>query len=163
MITKMKAKVKWTEKPDKLWSLDEISQFLSQQGIRPSFHRLKIFEYLINERTHPTADEIYEVLKKEIPAISRATVYNTLRLFLEKQIVQLLNVEKNEARYDATLTWHGHFKCLGCGQVYDVGIESLKLSGLDNYQVMEKHLDLKGLCPSCRERNKFKEQEGLNG
>lgn len=90
----MAAKVKLTEKPDKPWSLDEISQFLSQKGIRPSFHRLKIFEYLINERTHPTADEIYEVLKKEIPAISKATVYNTLRLFLEKQIVQLINLEK---------------------------------------------------------------------
>jgi len=86
MITKLRAKTKLREKPDKPWSLDEISQFLSQQGIRPSFHRLKIFEYLINERTHPTADEIYEVLKKEIPAISRATVYNTLRLFLENKL-----------------------------------------------------------------------------
>jgi len=163
MITNMAAKVKLTEKPDKPWSLDEISQFLSQKGIRPSFHRLKIFEYLINERTHPTADEIYEVLKKEIPAISKATVYNTLRLFLEKQIVQLINLEKNEARYDSTLSWHGHFKCLSCGQIYDVGIEKLELSGLGNYQVLEKHLDLKGLCPSCRQSNKYKQLEGSNG
>ncbi|MDD8019959.1 MAG: transcriptional repressor [Acidobacteriota bacterium] len=145
----MRAQTKLREKTDKPWNLDEIGQFLGQQGIRPSFHRLKIFEYLINERTHPTADEIYEVLKKEIPAISRATVYNTLRLFFDRKIVQVLNIEKNEARYDATLTWHGHFKCLLCGQVYDVEIESLELSGLDNYQVLEKHLDLKGLCPSC--------------
>lgn len=50
----MAAKVKLTEKPDKPWSLDEISQFLSQKGIR-RLSRLKIFEYLINERTHPTA------------------------------------------------------------------------------------------------------------
>jgi len=163
MIINMAAKVKLTEKPDKPWSLDEISQFLSQKGIRPSFHRLKIFEYLINERTHPTADEIYEVLKKEIPAISKATVYNTLRLFLEKQIVQLINLEKNEARYDSTLSWHGHFKCLSCGQIYDVGIEKLELSGLGNYQVLEKHLDLKGLCPSCRQSNKYKQLEGSNG
>jgi Fur family peroxide stress response transcriptional regulator len=163
MIKNMRVRVELREKPEKPWSLDEISQFLSQQGIRPSFYRLKIFEYLINERTHPTADEIYEVLRKDIPAISRATVYNTLRLFLEKQIVQLLNVEKNEARYDANLTWHGHFKCLACGQINDVEIKDLKLADLDGYQVLEKHLDLKGLCPSCRERNKFKEQEGLNG
>ncbi|MBP8601861.1 MAG: transcriptional repressor [Candidatus Saccharicenans sp.] len=131
------------------WSLDEISQFLDQQGIRPSFQRLKIFEYLVNERTHPTADEIYEVLRKDIPSISRTTVYNTLRLFLDKKIIQMVNIEKNEARYDATLSWHGHFKCLKCGQVYDIEIEELKLGGLAGYQVLEKHLDLKGLCPSC--------------
>lgn len=90
----MRAYAKLREKPDMPWSLDEISQFLDQQGIRPSFQRLKIFEYLVNERTHPTADEIYEVLRKDIPSISRTTVYNTLRLFLDKKIIQMVNIEK---------------------------------------------------------------------
>ncbi len=157
----MRAQIKLRQKPDKLWSLDEISQFLSQQGIRPSFHRLKIFEYLINERTHPTADEIYEVLKKDIPAISRATIYNTLRLFLEKKIIQLVNLEKNEARYDATLTGMDILSALAAARSTMSGSKA-SVSGLDNYQVLEKHLDLKGLCPSCRESNKYTKQEGLN-
>jgi len=159
MSKRLKMKDEWGE----AWSLDQIRDFLLSHGIRPSFHRLKIFEYLVNRRTHPTADEIYEVLKNEVPAISRGTVYNTVRLFLSKGLVQPLSIEKNESRYDANLTWHGHFKCLACGQINDVEIEDLKLAHLDGYQVLEKHLDLKGLCPSCRERNKFKEQEGLNG
>ncbi|MGQ9800760.1 MAG: Fur family transcriptional regulator [Candidatus Saccharicenans sp.] len=146
----------------KKWSLEDIRAYLVQHDIRSSVFRLKIFEYLINERTHPTADEIYYYLKKEIPTISQGTVYNTLRLFLEKKIVQLVNVEKNEARYDATLSWHGHFKCLGCGRVVDSHIENLKLGGLEGFEIWEKHLNLKGLCPECLKRKNYS-KEGING
>ncbi|MDI6845087.1 MAG: Fur family transcriptional regulator [Candidatus Saccharicenans sp.] len=143
----------------KRWSLEDVHQYLSEHDIRISLYRLKIFEYLINERTHPTAEEIYNKLKKEIPSLSPATVYNTLRFFLEKKIVQLVNVEKNEARYDATLSWHGHLKCLSCGRVFDIHIENLKLSGLEGFQVYEKHLDLRGLCPGCAKIKNIKEVE----
>jgi Fur family peroxide stress response transcriptional regulator len=143
------------QKSSKRWNLEDVREYLIERGIRVSFYRLKIFEYLINEQTHPTAEEIFEVLKKEIPAISHGTVYNTLKLFLDKKIVQVVNVEKNEARYDANLSWHGHFKCLGCGQIFDVHIENLKLSGLDGFEIYEKHLDLKGLCPSCLKSKKI--------
>ncbi|MCR4396553.1 MAG: transcriptional repressor [Candidatus Saccharicenans sp.] len=140
------------DKKPKRWSLEDIRDYLSQHDIRSSVYRLKIFEYLINDRTHPTAEEIYKHLKKELPAISPGTVYNTLRLFLEKKIVQLVNVEKNQFRFDATLSWHGHLKCLGCGRVFDLHIENLKLSGLEGFEIFEKHLDLKGLCPECLKR-----------
>lgn len=146
----------------KRWSLEEVREYLVQHDIRMSVYRLKIFEYLINERTHPTVEEIYEVIKKEIPAISPATVYNTLRLFLEKKIIQLVNVDKNEARYDATLSWHGHLKCLACSRVFDIHIESLKLGGLDGFEIFEKHLNLKGLCPECLKTKKY-DREVKNG
>lgn len=148
-------------KKQKKWSLEDIRTYLVQHDLRASFYRLKIFEYLINERTHPTAEEIYRQLKTELPAISQGTVYNTLRLFLEKKIVQLVNLERNEARYDATLSWHGHFKCLGCGQVFDFNIETLKIAGLEGFEIWGKHLDLKGLCPECLKRNNLK-KEGTN-
>lgn len=132
-----------------------MKEFLVQQGIRPSVYRLKIYHYLINERTHPTADEIFVHLKREIPSISRATVYNTLSLFLSKKVVQMIKIEKNEARYDATLSWHGHFKCLGCGKIYDFHIEEIKLQGLEGFDIQEKHLTLEGKCPHCLKRRKF--------
>ncbi len=131
------------------WSLEQVKEYLVQHQIRPSFYRLKIFFYLINEKTHPTAEEILKYLYKEIPAISRATIYNTLRLFLEKGVVQLVSVEKEEARYDATLFWHGHFKCLRCGKIFDFPVEALKFGGLDGFVIREKQLELKGVCPSC--------------
>lgn len=147
-----------SNKKSRRWSLEAIRDYLVQHGLRVSLYRLKIFEYLINERTHPTAEEIYRWLKKELPAISPGTVYNTMRLFLEKKIVQLVNVERNEARYDATLSWHGHLKCLGCGRVFDLHLENLKLSGLEGFEIFEKHLDLKGLCPECLKRKKYKKE-----
>jgi len=131
------------------WSLEQVREYLVQHRIRPSFYRLKIFYYLINERTHPTADEILRYLTREIPAISRATIYNTLRLFLEKGIVQLVSVEKEEARYDAALFWHGHFQCLRCGKIFDFPVEALEFSGLEGFVIREKQLELKGVCPSC--------------
>lgn len=131
-------------------SLNEVREYLSSHNIRTSFYRLKILEYLINKKSHPTADEIYQVLKKDIPSLSLATIYNTLNLFLEKKIVHLVNVEKNEARYDATLPWHGHFKCLKCGRILDVKIENLELKGLEDFDIHEKHLEIKGLCSLCR-------------
>jgi len=144
-----------SKKKSRRWSLEDIRDYLTKHGLRISLYRLKIFEYLINERTHPTADEIYRQLKKELPAISPGTVYNTLRLFLEKKMVQLVNLEKNEARYDATLSWHGHLRCLGCGRVFDLHIENLKLGGLEGFEIFEKHLSLKGLCPECVKRKKY--------
>lgn len=143
------------EKPRKRWSLEDVRAYLISHEIRASFYRLKIFEYLVNERPHSTAEEVYSSLKKEVPAMSRATVYNTLKIFLEKKIIQLINIERNEARYDAALSWHGHFKCLSCGKVFDVHLESLKLSGLSGFEIYEKHLDLKGLCPACSKSKKI--------
>lgn len=143
------------ENKKKRWTLEDIQTYFNEHDIRTSVYRLKIFEYLINERTHPTAEEIYTQLKKEFPAISPATVYNTLRYFMDKKIIQQINIEKNEARYDATLSWHGHLKCLGCGQVFDLHIENLKLNGLEGFEIFEKHLDLKGLCPGCLKKKKY--------
>jgi Fur family peroxide stress response transcriptional regulator len=151
----MRAEMELRENSKKRWTADDIRKYFAQHDLRISVYRLKIFEYLINERTHPTAEEIYQHLQKELPAISPGTVYNTLRYFLEKKIIQQVNVDKNEARYDATLSWHGHLKCLCCGKVFDVHIENLKLSGLEGFEIFEKHLDLKGLCPECLKRKKY--------
>ncbi|MCX7974277.1 MAG: transcriptional repressor [Candidatus Aminicenantes bacterium] len=134
------------------WTIEEIKNFLIKNGIRPSFYRLKIYQYLLNERTHPSADEIFLYLKKEIPTISRATIYNTLNLFLNKRLVQLINLERDEARYDATLSWHAHFKCLNCNKVFDFHIESLKLKGVEGFQILEKQLNLAGYCAQCQKK-----------
>ena len=63
-------------------SLDELREHLKKEGIQPSYHRLKILEYLQAYRTHPTVDIIYKNLSKEIKTLSKTTVYNTLKLCL---------------------------------------------------------------------------------
>jgi len=89
---------------------DNAIKMLKQKGIRPSFIRVRILSLLMNARIHPTVDEIYEVLSKEILTLSKTTVYNTLKLFTEYELAQALNIEGNELRYEAARGFHGHFQ-----------------------------------------------------
>ena len=129
----------------------KVEEFLKQNNVKPSYQRIKIYDYLIRHNSHPTVDEIYQVLLDEIPTLSKTTVYNTLKLFLDKEIVQLITIEENETRYDVDVSLHGHFKCLGCGGIYDVWLDmtSIKLEGLDEFVINESHIYLKGSCNKC--------------
>lgn len=122
--------------------------YLKEHSIMPSYQRMKIFEYLLKYKNHPTVDMIYQKLGKEIPSLSKTTVYNTLKLFIENKIVQLVTIEENETRYDADTSVHGHFKCEKCGKVYDFDIDSLKISKaiFKNVEIKEQHVYLKGVC-----------------
>ena len=128
-----------------------IEAYFKEHGIKPSYQRIKIFEYLIRYKNHPTVDGIFKALVKEIPTLSKTTVYNTLKLFLDHNIVQRLVIEENETRYDADTSAHGHFKCENCGNVYDVegDFPDIDVSGLKIHQVNEVHLYFIGICNQC--------------
>lgn len=128
-----------------------IEQFLKQHDIKPSYHRIKIFSYLIEKRNHPTADMIYQELVKEIPTLSKTTVYNTLNLFVEKNAAIIITIDENEARYDADISWHGHFKCSNCGKIYDIKLSAAEITpaDLESFKVDESHIYFKGTCPLC--------------
>ena len=97
----------------------EAEEILRSNGIKPSFQRLRILGYLMAERSHPTVDTIYRDLHREISTLSKTTVYNTLKQFAEKRIVQMVSMGEPELRYDMFRTDTGHFKCTECGAIYD--------------------------------------------
>lgn len=131
--------------------IDGIKRFLMKEGVNPSYQRLKIFEYLLNHRVHPTVDTIYNNLCKQIPTLSKTTIYNTLNIFEQREIVKSLNIEKNELRYDCDLRPHSHFKCTKCGAIYDIWLELPLITDnmVDGHQVTEQQLYLKGICKNC--------------
>ena len=129
----------------------EISQYLSDHHIRPSFQRVRIFEYLAEFRSHPTIDEIYHALAAEIPTLSKTTVYNTLDLFIREHVAQPLSIEDNQMRYDADVSVHGHFMCSNCGRVYDFQVDEIRAQGLDHFDVESRNVFYKGICPLCRQ------------
>ena len=102
--------------------IENIGEYLKAHEIKPSYQRIKIFQYLVENKNHPTVDMIYKALCTEIPTLSKTTVYNTLNLFIEKKIVNVIVIEENETRYDSVMAVHGHFKCEKCGKIYDIGI-----------------------------------------
>lgn len=138
-------------------SVDEIKRYLLKHHIKPSYSRLKIFEYLAATQTHPTVDEIYNALVEEMPTLSKTTVYNTLSIFIQENITRVINIEDNELRYDADITNHGHFKCEQCNAIYDFDIDLnfLKTGGLDNFNIKQKSVCYKGICFSCLDNDKI--------
>ncbi len=136
--------------------IENISGFLKENDVKPSLQRIKIFDYLVTHKNHPTVDMIYKDLIPEIPTLSKTTVYNTLHLFIKHKIAIILNIEDNETRFDANIMLHGHFKCKKCGEILDFNIDEnkLKYEDLKNVIIEEKHLYFKGFCSSCKDDNK---------
>ncbi|MGL5087978.1 MAG: Fur family transcriptional regulator [Cetobacterium sp.] len=122
--------------------------------IKPSYQRMKIFQYLLENKIHPTVDEIYKALCPEIPTLSKTTVYNTLNLFIEKGITRVITIEENETRYDVDMDIHGHFKCIECKKVYDIPVEidQLVVNNMNGFKVDEYHVYFKGICFSCQNK-----------
>lgn len=137
-------------------NIKNIGEYLKSHDIKPSYQRIKIFEYLIEKKNHPTIDTVYQELVKEIPTLSKTTVYNTMNLFLEKKIVILIIIEENETRYDADVSVHGHFKCVKCNVVYDLDMDlnNIDMTTLKNFQINEHHIYFKGICESCLKKEK---------
>lgn len=132
-------------------NISDLKAFLDGKGVKPSYPRLRILEYLVDFRSHPTAEEIYETLVKEMPTLSRTTVYNTLNLFVEEGVVIPIYISSNETRFDATVEDHGHFKCRGCGKVSDFSVDLGKcgINELNGYNVTAKSVVYRGFCPEC--------------
>ena len=128
-----------------------LAKELQSKGIRPSHQRLKILEYFHIHNTHPTVEEIFKELKPAMPTLTKATIYNTLKVFVKEKLVNEVHIEDNEVRYDLHAKSHGHFKCLQCGSIYDfqIEIEKMPTGGLDEFQVETKNVYFKGICPRC--------------
>jgi Fur family transcriptional regulator, peroxide stress response regulator len=135
----------------KILKIDDIGHYLKSNGIMPSYQRVKIFQYLNKNRNHPTVDTIYRALAPKIQTLSKTTVYNTLKIFVERKIVDVVIIEENESRYDANTMFHGHFKCERCNSVFDLGIDDFRIDipNLVHHQVTEKHFNFKGICKNC--------------
>ena len=131
-------------------TLPELKQELKSKNIRLTHQRLKILEYMVNNSGHPTADEIYRALKKEIPSLSKTTVYNTLNYLSELNLIRVLSVDDNEAHFDASTEIHGHFICQVCEEIFDFDIqETLQTKELNGFKINERIVSFKGVCPRC--------------
>jgi Fur family transcriptional regulator, peroxide stress response regulator len=132
-------------------SIENLTNQLKNTGIRPSYHRIKVLEYLQQKGGHPTVDEIYRVLSSEIPSLSKVTVYNTVHLLLQANLIRVVDIDDTEKRYDITLTNHGHFQCEVCGTIYNfkVDMDQINSQELDQFKINQKNVYFKGICPAC--------------
>ena len=131
--------------------IDNICNHLVKHNIKPSYPRIKILEYLLDKRNHPTVEDIYSELVREVPTLSKTTVYNTLNLLIKANLARVVTIEENETRYDADVSSHGHFKCEECGSIYDfrIPIDEIAVGDLNSFKINEKNVYYKGVCSKC--------------
>jgi len=101
-----------------------LSDALDHSGQRTTPQRETVFSVLLNQRDHPTADEVYARTKSQMPTISMATVYNCLETLVSCGLVKQVNIEREPTRYCPNLSPHAHFHCRETGRVYDVPVPS---------------------------------------
>src|SRR5699024_1597693 len=107
-----------------------------------------IYDYLNTSKDHPTVDIIYNDLVNDIPTLSKTTVYNTLNIFMDANIVKAINLDENEKRYDFNVHNHSHFLCEKCNNIYDIPFGNVEFlpEGYENFKITEKQILLKGIC-----------------
>jgi Fur family transcriptional regulator, peroxide stress response regulator len=131
--------------------MESIKQLLESKGLQPSFQRIRIMKYLAESKEHPTVLMVFEALNKEIPTLSKTTVYNTLRAFVQKGLVCELPLTTDEKRYDHTIENHHHFLCRHCGRVFDVYVSCQygQAPEIEGHKVEEMHGHFRGVCREC--------------
>ncbi|MCC8176395.1 MAG: transcriptional repressor [Bacteroidales bacterium] len=133
-------------------------QKLESRGIRPSVHRLRILEYLLEHNTHPSVDEVFSALVGKIPTLSRTTVYTTLRMLADAGLAQMITIDERHVCYDGHLHDHCHFYCRECGRILDIELPGPQVSTPNPEEIpLVGHIDqvqfyYKGLCAECVKR-----------
>lgn len=129
---------------------------------QPSMMRLTtqrqiILEELSKVKTHPTASELYDMVRKRLPRIGLGTVYRNLELMAENGMILKLEVGGTQKRFDATTDTHYHIRCSACGKVDDIDTPVLnelvqEAAQATSYEIVGHHVEFTGICPACRKK-----------
>jgi Fur family ferric uptake transcriptional regulator len=123
-------------------------------GTRMTRQRKVILEELRKNNIHPSADEVYEMVRKRLPRISLGTVYRNLELLSEQGKIQKIEHAGSMKRFDGNPQKHYHIRCMNCDRLVDAPFDFLgdiekKLGKSTDYKVMGHQLEFIGLCPDC--------------
>ncbi len=131
-----------------------MNQIVELPNMRLTTQRQIILEELNKVKSHPTANEVYDMVRKRLPRIGLGTVYRNLELMAESGIILKLEVGGTQKRFDATTDLHYHIRCVECGKVDDIELEvqhQINEAAARNtsYQVLSHHIEFSGTCSQC--------------
>ena len=127
--------------------MGDVPEKLRRAGIQPSVQRVAVGEFVLSSCAHPSADQIWRAVRARQPVISRATVYNTLNLFVRKGLLRQVQLADGKLGFDPNLAPHHHFIDEATGLVHDVPWEALevrRVDGLRGLKVREYQVVLRG-------------------
>lgn len=133
--------------------------------IRQSKQRDAILAILRQSTAHPTAEDVYNQAREELPDISLGTVYRNLNFLADHNLIRRVKTKDNTVHFDGNMTPHYHFVCENCGQIYDIFpttdataklISEVEMTG---HKVHYSSINFVGLCAECANTLEVQEHE----
>ena len=127
--------------------------------IRLTTQRQIILEELAKVKTHPTASELYDMVRKRLPRIGLGTVYRNLELMADSGMILKIEVGGTQKRFDATTDDHYHIRCSACGRVDDIDVPVIRdlasqAAATTSYHILGHHIEFTGICSSCQKEGR---------
>jgi Fur family transcriptional regulator, ferric uptake regulator len=128
---------------------------MQKESFKLTNQRVIIFDYLKDNYSHPSVEEVYKYVLDKLPRISKKTVYNTIQLLCKKGSIQEVMV-KGVQRFEPRLNPHHHLICKGCGKIIDIESEDLLSHAMkvgekiEDFYVESSSVNFYGFCKKCK-------------
>jgi len=137
---------------------EQLINLFREKGFKVTVQRLAICKYVLGRDDHPSAEQIYQALKIDYPTISLGTIYKTLHLMQDLNLIQELGFKDGTVRYDPDMDLHINMVCSDCGTIHDYkpdNINKLWEEMLLNLEIEPngQRIDLYYQCSECKKRN----------
>ena len=134
---------------------ENFRQLCAEHGIAMTHQRQVLYEVMQGMEGHPSPEEVYDRVKEKVPAISLATVYKNIHLFVESGIFRKMSLHHGSVRVEMNNDDHHHMVCSRCKDITDIGEKELGLVPThrklaDGFLVERYSVDVIGLCAKCQ-------------
>lgn len=111
---------------------ETLNRKLAQAGLRSTRQREVVYNAILSKRDHPTAEEVFARVKRDMSTISLATVYNCLETLVQCDLVKQVHLERESTRYCPNLSDHAHFHDNKTGKIFDIQLDLEALQKLSS-------------------------------
>jgi Fur family peroxide stress response transcriptional regulator len=133
--------------------VETIIQRFSDHDIRLTPQRIGVYRYLLENRIHPTVENVYLALKNQNPSLSKTTIYNTVEALTKAGLIRVVRVKEGDARLDEHTDQHGHFLCCECNSIYDFNLDGCRYpDSLHDFYIDSIDVIASGICNKCKKQ-----------
>jgi Fe2+ or Zn2+ uptake regulation protein len=128
-----------------------LTEKLATNGFRFTEQRRHVYDVLLHQPDHPTAEDVFIRTKRVMPEISMATVYNCLDALVQSGLIRLVTLERGASRFCPNMEEHCHYHCDNCGTVFDVELpqHAPAMRTPKGFKVNHYDIAVHGLCAEC--------------
>jgi len=133
----------------------------NKDDLRLTHQRQVILDEFRDRGVHLTADEVYNRVRMKAPKVSLGTIYRNLEILSDNGLLHKTEMSGHQMIFDGNMEKHHHFKCIECGEIYDISSASVKIEfdGIERqnqFKISDFSLELSGVCASCNPNSQDK-------